>query len=406
MDSTQRDEYSGDLEDICLGSPAMRGDGEPLIEVLAQSTTFCRSGVGTNPPHQYSRVSNPTTAELERRLGALENAPPAVTFSTGLAAEHALFLATLKAGDHLVCGCHVYGGTTRLVEQVLAPLGIAHDFVDSTDSRAIARAIRPETKLIFVETPSNPTLEITDLKACSDTATDAGVPLVVDNTFQTPILQQPLNHGAAASIYSTTKFVEGHSLALGGAVVTRDEALLERLRFLRKCTGAIQTPFHAWLTMNGLRTLPLRIRHQSKSAQTIARALSEDSRVERVFYPGLADSAARSIAQQQHRGGDGAVIAVEIKGGIAAGRTCVENLRHFTLAEHVGSVESLITHPASMTHADVDPIERRAAGITDGLLRLSIGIESPDVLLADLEQALHTARRHQGASCINATSSF
>lgn len=377
------------------------GDGDPLVTPLVQSTSFRRDGVGSDPPHQYSRVSNPTVSVLEAALGDLEDALPAATFTTGLAAETALFLAVLRAGDHVVCGRGVYGGTTRLLQQVLPELGIRATFVDATDLGAIEAAVESQTKLILVETPSNPVLELTDIAGCARIARAAGALLAVDNTFQTPVLQRPLDHGADISVYSTTKFIDGHSLALGGALVTRDPEVLERIRFIRKCTGAIQTPFDAWLTVNGIRTLPLRIRHQSETAAAVARWLDAHPEVERVNHPSLATGDTRRIAEAQHVGGlHGAVLSFEVRGGLDAGRRLAGAVKSISLAEHVGSVETLLTHPASMTHGDVPGDERRAAGLSDGLLRLSVGLEPAATIISDLAHGLAAARGGEAASAI------
>lgn len=376
------------FESRCLHHDSVLDDGQPLVEGIAQSTTFARSGVGSDPAHQYSRVSNPSVALLEKTLGSLENAPPAVCFGTGLGAETALLLSLLRSGDHVICGRSVYGGTTRLLQQLLSELDIESTFVDASDSDAVQIALRPSTKLIFVETPANPTLELTDIDAIAKIARTAGVLLAVDNTFLTPVLQQPLDLGADISIYSTTKFIDGHSVALGGAIVSRDEQLLDRVRFIRKCTGGIQSPFNAWLTSNGLKTLPLRIRSQSGSAQEIARWLNDHVGVEAVAHPSLFDGEQRRIAELQHLGGHGAVVTFSIKGGYDAGCAFVEQLKLCTLVEHVGSVETLITHPASMTHADVPRDDRLQSGITDSTLRLSVGIEPVEELIADIDQAL------------------
>jgi cystathionine beta-lyase/cystathionine gamma-synthase len=377
-------------------------DGDALVAPLTQSTTFRRSSVGSDPPHQYSRVSNPTVAMLERALGDLERALPAACFATGLAAETGLFLATLRAGDHVVCGRSVYGGTTRLLERLLPGLGIGASFVDATDAAQVRAALRDETRLLFLETPSNPTLELTDIRACADAAHERGALVAVDNTFLTSALQQPLDLGADVSVYSTTKFVEGHSVALGGALVTRDAALLERIQFVRKCTGAIQTPFHAWLTINGLKTLALRLGRQSASAAAIARRLREHPGVARVHHPSLATGAQGEIARAQHPAGHGGVVSFEVHGGIAAARALAERVELCALVEHVGSVDTLLTHPATMTHADVAPAARRAAGIGDGLLRLSVGLEPVEAILADLERGLDAAAdavREEVAAC-------
>lgn len=367
-----------------------------LITPLVQSTTFLTGG-----PHAYSRVSNPTVSALEHELGALEDAPPAVTFSTGLAAETALFLTLLKQGDHAIVGRGVYGGTVRLFRQVLNNLGIDSTFVDTADPRHIADAIQPETKLVLIESPTNPTLELADIAAIARVTKPRNITLIVDNTFLTPVIQRPLDLGADICVVSTTKHIEGHSTALGGAVTSRDEAFLEKLRFIRKATGAIQTPFQAWLTSRGLKTLPLRIRQHSENALVLALALAKNPAITRVNYPGLDSFPQRELAQRQHtdaRGGEGrtchgGVISFELDGGIETGREFLKHVKLCKLVEHVGSVETLVTHPATMTHADVPPEQRQAAGITDALIRLSVGLESPNDILADIEQAIDRATR-------------
>ncbi len=383
-----------DTETVCARAGIGQGDAEPLVVPIAQSTTYCRDGMESTAEHQYSRVSNPTVAALESALGDLEGTPPAVCFGSGLAAESALFLAVLRAGDHWVCGRGVYGGTTRLGQQLLDGLGIDVTFVDATDVDAIRHALRPNTRLVFIETPANPTLEITDIAAVARVTREAGALLAVDNTFLTPVLQQPLAFGADISVYSTTKFVDGHSVALGGALVCRDAALLERLRFVRKSTGGIQTPFNAWLTLLGLKTLPLRLRHQSRTAARIADWLARQPEIACVNYPRTRDAAA-----VQHAGTHGAVLSFELAGGFAAASRFVDALRLCRLVEHVGSVETLVTHPASMTHGDVPREERLESGIADGLLRLSVGLESSEALLEDLERGLRASAQVKEASC-------
>jgi len=380
---------------LCPGIGQGKHDGEPLTVSIAQSTTFYREGVGSNPQHQYSRVSNPTVATLEDALGQLELAPPALCFSTGLAAETALFLAVLRAGDHVLCGRSVYGGTVRLLREVLPDLGIDTTFVDTTNVDAVREAVRPNTKLLFIETPSNPVLEVSDIRAIAEIARYSGALLAVDNTFQTAALQQPLDLGADISVYSTTKFIDGHSVALGGALVSRDPALLERIRFVRKCTGAIQTPFNAWATINGLKTLPLRLSSQSKTAAAIASWLDGHPTIARVHYPGLHTDGAHALAERQHTGTHtglepchGAVLSFELRGGLGAARALAERLDLCSLVEHVGSVQTLVTHSATMTHADVPAEQRRDCGIADGLLRLSVGLEPAGAIIADLERAL------------------
>jgi len=379
------------LETLCARAGQGERDGDPLVTPIVQSTTFCREGIDSSAPHQYSRVSNPTVAALERALGALEDAPPAVCFSTGLAAETALFLALLAQGDHVVCTRGAYGGTVRLLEQVLAGLGIESSFVDTGDLAALRAALRPRTRLVFVETPANPTLDLTDVRAAAELARAHGALLAVDNTFLTPLLQRPLDLGADFTVTSTTKFLEGHSAALGGAVVTRDESARERLAFVRKCTGAIQTPFHAWLTLQGLKTLPVRLKRQSESAHELASWLAEHRRVKTVRYPGLPGSPRAELAARQHLGAHGAVLSFELEGGEDAARSALERVRLCRLVEHVGSVETLLTHSASMTHAGVSREQREAVGITAGLLRLSVGLEAVADVRADLAGAIGAA---------------
>lgn len=373
-------------ETLCAHAGQGEADGEPLVTPIVQSTTFCRDGVASQSQHAYSRCSNPTVAALEQALGRLEQAPPAVCFATGLAAEAALFLALLKSGDHVVCSRAVYGGTARLLQQLLPDFGVEASFVDTTDLTAVASVLRRRaSKLLFIETPANPTLDLTDIAAVSKLARESGALVAVDNTFQTAVLQQPLDLGADISVYSTTKFIDGHSAALGGAVVSRDEKLLERLRFIRKCTGGIQTPFGAWLTLQGLKTLPLRIRHQSETAAAIADWLATHDGVERVHYPTFADA---DLAARQHLGHHGAVLSFELRGGTPAGVRFLQNVRLCRLVEHVGSVETLVTHPATMTHADTPREQRLAAGVTDGLVRLSVGLERSEDIIADLDRAI------------------
>jgi cystathionine beta-lyase/cystathionine gamma-synthase len=399
------------LETLCLHASPEDPTGA-LINSITQSTTYLTGG-----PHAYSRVSNPTVDALEHELGALENTPPAVAFSTGLAAETALFLTLLKQGDHAIIGRGVYGGTVRLFRQVLSNLGVESTFVDTSDPRFIEEAIKPNTKLVFIESPTNPTLELADIAAIAQVIRRFeerqpqnqvvqasrlfSIKLIVDNTFLTPVIQRPLDLGADICIVSTTKHIEGHSTALGGAVTSRDTAFLDKLRFIRKATGAIQTPFQAWLTSRGLKTLPLRIRQHSENALILALALSRNSAITRVNYPGLDSFPQRDLAQRQHtdpRGGEGrtchgGVISFELEGGIDTGREFLKHLKLCKLVEHVGSVETLVTHPATMTHADVPPEQRKAAGITDGLIRLSVGLENPKDILADLARAIDAATR-------------
>lgn len=391
-----------------IGTRAVRGGrgvdpwSRALVTPLVQSTTFVGESLDSPPGHAYSRVSNPSVTSLEARLGALEDCAPAVCFATGLAAETALFLALLQAGDHVVLGEAIYGGTVRLVRELLAGLGVAHTFVDSTDAGAVGRAIGARTRLVVVETPANPTLSLTDIGALAALTRAAGVPLAVDNTFLTPVIQRPLDLGADICVTSTTKHIEGHSAAMGGAVTSRDEALLARLRWVRKCTGGIQTPFNAYLTERGLATLPLRLRAHSEHAQRVAEYLDSSAGVRVVHYPGLAGHPQRALAERQHAGIHGGVVSFEVEGGYDAARRLLASLKLCSLVEHVGSVETLATHSASMTHADVPREQRLRAGITDGLVRISVGLEEPEDIIADLRQGLAGLVARGGAACLRA----
>ncbi|MCP3918175.1 MAG: aminotransferase class I/II-fold pyridoxal phosphate-dependent enzyme [bacterium] len=388
------------LETTCPRLGQGRGDGEPLVAPIVQSTTFCRDGLDSDPEHKYSRESNPTVALLERALGTLEDAPPAVCYGTGLAAESGLFLTLLRAGDHVVCSRALYGGTTRLLERIFFGLGVATTFVDSTDVGEVERALEPNTKLVFLETPANPTLDLTDIRAVSALAKRAGAWVAVDNTFLTAVLQRPLDLGADFSVYSTTKSIEGHSVALGGAIVARDEEQLEALRFTRKCTGNIQSPFNAWLTLQGIKTLPLRLGRQCESAQRIVNWLVEHPATARVNYPTAPGFAQAELASVQHLGAHGAVVSFELEGGAERARAVSEHVTLCRLVEHVGSVETLLTHSASMTHGGVPRDQRELVGVTEGLLRLSVGLEHPDAIIHDLERAFRkTAAREEVTAC-------
>ena len=373
--------HAGQAPDPCTGA---------ILTPIFQTTTYVQQAVGIHKGHTYSRASNPTVSVLEACLGELEDAPPSVCFSTGLAAETALFLALLRSGDHVVVSEVCYGGTVRLLREILSRFGVSATFADTTRPAAVAAALTPQTKLVFVETPGNPTLALADIAAVAAVTRRAGIPLAVDNTFLTPVLQRPLDLGADVSVYSTTKHIEGHNSTVGGALTSRDEALVERLRLVRKSVGSIQSPFESWLTLRGIKTLPLRLRQHSAHAQAVAEWLESHPRVTRVLYPGLASFPQHDLAVRQQRG-HGGILAFEVEGGLAAGTALMNGVRLCALAESLGAVETLITHPASMTHGDVPREQRERAGVTDGLVRLSVGLEDPADVIADLEQAIHAA---------------
>jgi cystathionine beta-lyase/cystathionine gamma-synthase len=361
-----------------------------LLPPIYQTTTFVQQRVGEHLGYTYSRSGNPTVSALERRLAALEGGAFALCFSTGLAATTALALGLLRAGDRVVLSAVVYGGTWRLFTDLLAGLGVVTDAVDTGDDEALARALSTPARLLFVETPANPTLRLTDLALATRLGRVAGAVVAVDNTLLTPVLQRPLELGADVVLHSTTKFIDGHNATVGGALIVDDAALAERLAWTRNAIGAIQSPWNAWLTLQGVKTLPLRMERHCANALTVARFLAGHPAVTRICYPGLDDFPQAALARRQQRSG-GALIAFEVSGGAPAGARLMAALRVCSLAENLGAAETLVTHPATMTHAAVPAERRAAAGITDGLVRLSVGLEDPQDLVADLAQALATA---------------
>lgn len=373
-----------------------------IVAALVCATTYVQEGLGGSKGHTYSRASNPTVSALERALGAVENAPAAAAFSSGMAAITTLLLATLKAGDEVLVSEVVYGGTVRLLEQVLSEFGITARYLDTSEGKTLAAAVSPATRLILLETPANPTLRLADIAGAAAVAKRAGAILAVDNTFLTGVLQRPLDLGADVVIYSTTKHIEGHNAAVGGALLSRDEQLLDRLRFVRKTLGTIQSPFAAWLTLRGVKTLPVRIREHSRNAQRVATWLEEHPRVKRVHYPGLASFAQAALAKKQHRDAGsgeslhGGVLSFEVEGRREDAVRVMNRLSQCRLAESLGAVETLVTHPATMTHGDVPKEQRARTGIADGLIRVSVGLEDPEDIIADLERALRTGGESGG----------
>jgi cystathionine beta-lyase/cystathionine gamma-synthase len=358
-----------------------------ILTPIYQSTTYVQEAVGKHKGYTYSRQSNPTVSALERRLAALEGAEHATCYGTGLGATTALALALLSAGERAVIGDVVYGGTVRLFQQVLSRFGVESEFVDASDPLVLEAALNRPARLLFLETPANPTLKLTDIEAAARLGHGAGAIVVVDNTLLTPVLQRPLDLGADIVLHSTTKFIEGHNATVGGALITRNAELNERLFFLRNAIGAIQSPFNAWLTLQGVKTLPLRMERHSANALRVARFLAEHPRVTRLLYPGLESFPQYALARRQQRSG-GALLAFEVEGGVEAGIRVMNAVRLCSLAENLGAAETLVTHPASMTHTAVPLEQRLATGITDGLIRVSVGLENPDDLIADLRRAL------------------
>ena len=359
-----------------------------ILTPIHQTTTYRQAAVGEHKGYTYTRAGNPTVAALERNLGALEGASePAVCFASGMAAISTLLVTTLSKGDHIILSEVIYGGTVRLVRQVLSRFGIDYSFVDTTNLDVVRNSFRPNTKLVLIETPANPTLVLADIQGIAEICKTKKCPLAVDNTFLTAALQKPLDLGADIVVYSTTKYIEGHNSTIGGAIVSNDAQLIKDLRFHTKTLGCPQSPFEAWLTLKGVKTLSLRIRQHSENALKVAHFLETHPKIDKVFYPFLPNFPQYELAQKQQKTGGG-IISFELKGGTPAGIKLLNSVKLCALAENLGAVETLITHPVSMTHGDVPVADRLKAGITDGLVRLSVGLEAPEDIIADLKVAL------------------
>jgi cystathionine gamma-lyase/cystathionine beta-lyase/cystathionine gamma-lyase/homocysteine desulfhydrase len=349
------------------------------------TSTYVQQGIGEHKGYEYSRVSNPTRTRLEQNLAALEGGEAARVFASGMAAIHAI-VTMLKAGDHVVCGNDLYGGTPRLFNQVMAEFGLEFSYVDTSDAANVERAIRKNTRMVYAETPTNPLMRISDLAEMSAICRRKKVWLVVDNTFMSPYFQQPLALGADMVVHSTTKFLNGHSDGLGGVVVCKHAEHAEKLAFLQKASGAILSPFECWLVLRGVKTLAARMEIHDRSGRIVADFLSKHKKVKKVFYPGLADHPQHLLAKRQ-MSGFGSMITFET-GSFANANKMLKKVRVCSLGESLGGVETLISHPATMTHAALGVKGRKAIGITDGLVRISVGIEDVDDILDDLDQAL------------------
>ncbi len=356
-----------------------------IMTPVYQTSTYVQAGLGKHKGFEYARTRNPTRDALERNLAALEGATFGHAFASGLAATDAV-LKLLEAGEHVICGANVYGGTHRIMTQVFQKLGVHFTFVDTRDIAQIEAAITHGTRMIYVETPTNPMMHITDLSAVADLARDRGLVVAVDNTFATPYFQRPLALGAELVIHSTTKYLNGHSDMVGGAVLTTREDLAQRLEFIQNASGAVPGPLDCWLVLRGVKTLPLRMQQHDRSGRAIAKWLEEHAAVQRVYYPGLPSHPQYELASRQMTG-FGGMISLDV-GSLERAVAVVENTEIFALAESLGGVESLIGHPASMTHASVPQAMRKEMGLSDGLIRLSVGIEDTADLIEDLDRAL------------------
>jgi cystathionine gamma-synthase/cystathionine gamma-lyase len=350
------------------------------------TSTYVQESPGVHKGYEYSRTHNPTRTALEKNLAALEGGKHGLCFASGLAAENTI-LDLLSPGDHVVAGNDLYGGTYRLMRRVFEKFGLQFTFVDTTHPGRVSEAWRPTTKMLWIETPSNPLLRITDIAACAKVSKAHGAICVVDNTFATPCLQRPLAHGADLVLHSVTKYLGGHSDVVGGAIVTSDDSLAERLRFLQNAVGGTPGPMDCFLVLRGTKTLHLRMERHCANAARIAAWLEAHPAVTKVYFPGSKSHPQHALAAKQ-MSGMGGMVSFEVRGGLEASRKVAERVRLFALAESLGGVESLLDHPAIMTHASIPAAERRAAGLEDGLLRLSVGIEDVEDLIADLETAL------------------
>ncbi len=378
-------------DDLKLATLAVHGGQEPdpttgaVMQPVYLTSTYRQPRFGEDWPFDYARTVNPTRSALERQLALLEGGREARAFASGMSAIHAVLLL-LKSGDHVVVSRNVYGGTYRLFEGLLRQFGLDFTWVDTTDPANIEGAVRPATRMLYVETPTNPTLELTDLRAAARIAKMHRLRFVVDNTFMSPALQRPIEHGADLVVHSTTKYLNGHSDGVGGAVIATDRRDAERLGWIQNSVGAILAPLDAFLVLRGIKTLALRVERADRSARRIAAWLVEQPGVRAVHYPGLRTHPQHRLARRQMRG-FGGMIAFDL-GSLAKAKRFLNRVRLAALAESLGGVETLISHPASMTHGSIPKAERAKIGVVDGLVRISVGIEDPDDLIADLERAL------------------
>lgn len=363
-----------------------------VMTPIVLASTFAQDGPGAmRGPYDYSRAGNPTRTALEQCLAALEGGKHGIAFASGCAATTTVLLA-LKSGDHVIVGDDLYGGTFRIFDKVVKQFGIDATFIDLSDPARVREAIRPNTRMIWMETPSNPLLKIFDIAAMAEIAKKANLWLAVDNTFATPMLQRPLDLGATMVVHSTTKYLNGHSDVIGGAVLTAHDDVAERLHFLQKAAGAVPSPFDCYMVLRGLKTLGVRMRQHVASAQSLAEFLASHPQVSRVYYPGLDGHKGHDVAKRQMKG-PGGMISFDLKGGLPASTAFLKALRIFTVAESLGGVESLAELPAIMTHASLPADVREAAGIGDGFIRLSVGIEDASDLKADLESGFSAAKK-------------
>jgi len=369
---------------IHTGSEPDESTGAVTVPIY-QTSTYAQDALGKNKGYEYARTQNPTRSAVERNLAALEGGRFGFAFASGMAAIDAT-MRLVKAGEHVIVSDNTYGGTARLFNRILANYNVTFDYVDTSDPLNVEAAIKPNTKMVFLETPTNPIMTVTDLKEVSEIAHRAGARVVCDNTFMSPYLQRPLEFGCDIVVHSTTKYLNGHSDGVGGAVILNDEEDANWIGFVQNSAGAILSPFDSWLVLRGTKTLALRMEQHDKTGRAVAAFLEEHPKVKKVYYPGSASHPQHALARRQQRG-FGGMVSFDV-GSLAAARKVLESVKLCTLAESLGGVETLISHPATMTHASVDEAKRERLGITGGLVRISVGIEDTDDIIADLDQAL------------------
>ena len=369
---------------IHTGSEPDEATGAVTVPIY-QTSTYAQDALGKNKGYEYARTQNPTRSAVERNIAAIEGGRFGFAFASGMAAIDAT-LRLVKGGEHVIVSDNTYGGTARLFNRILANYNVTFDYVDTSDPLNVEAAIKPNTKMVFVETPTNPVMILTDLKEVSEIAHRAGARVVCDNTFMSPYLQRPLEFGVDIVVHSTTKYLNGHSDGVGGVVVLNDEEDANWIGFVQNSAGAILSPFDSWLVLRGTKTLALRMEQHDKTGRAVAAFLEEHPKVKKVYYPGSASHPQHALARRQQHG-FGGMVAFDV-GSLENARKVLESVKLCTLAESLGGVETLISHPATMTHASVDEAKRQRLGITDGLVRISVGIEDTDDIIADLDQAL------------------
>ena len=353
---------------------------------IYQTSTYAQEGLGKHKGFEYARTQNPTRMALEQNLAALEGGRACYAFASGMAATNAV-MTLLKAGDHVIVSDNTYGGTFRLFDRILRNFGLEFSYVDAREPQNVEEAARAETRMVFIETPTNPVMSLVDIRAVSEITRRRGIRLVVDNTFMSPFFQRPLELGADIVVHSTTKYLNGHSDGVGGAVILNDEEDIARMAFIQNAAGAILSPMDSWLVMRGTKTLAVRMRQHDENGRAVAQFLSEHPKIHKVYYPGLKSHPQHELATRQ-MSGFGGMISFET-GSLENARRVLESVSLCTLGESLGGVETLISHPATMTHASVPETERNRLGITDGLVRVSVGIEDVEDIIADLDQALN-----------------